>query len=419
MGDSIFINCSRLASAALSSALSEVPASTFASCSALLSITIPVGVHTIGPQAFFRCATLTRVNFPRSLTRVETLAFGYADALRNISIPSSAIVVEDAFVFSGCFRFLYTGGAHLVNCTLVCPEHYVPQYSLSSRCVLNALALAREENTMASALLLTVALPLLLILLFFFVLVNKLRFGEPLWEAKRIMFSLVLHVGDFLTDFIWWAARLNSTRFKLINSDYADGIIWSCLGVLIVTTLLTVYQLVRLTLRVHLEPSTSRRMECLTFLFEDFPMLGFQTLYWLTVGFTADILSLLTIAFTCINIVAFFLYVLSDRLGNQKLAECLVPNLEQAFGREQRGEQSLAQTYQNGTISLPPNAATTGTTEQNRLPRESPPHKQHGIVHINPVFAVDNGKNSHPTEGAPCTSGRTSMSNPNLQASSI
>jgi len=101
IGDSVFSDCTSLASIKIPGNVTSIGSSAFSSCSALREIELSDSVESIGSFAFSWCGSLTTIKFSNSLKRIDGYAFSNCTSLTSVRIPESVIKIGDK-VFSSC-----------------------------------------------------------------------------------------------------------------------------------------------------------------------------------------------------------------------------------------------------------------------------------------------------------------------------
>ena len=88
IGGSVFEDCSKLTSVAISNSVKSIGSRAFYNCKKLASITIPEQVTTIGVSAFYACDELTSITIPNSVAVIKEWAFSECDKLTAINVDS-------------------------------------------------------------------------------------------------------------------------------------------------------------------------------------------------------------------------------------------------------------------------------------------------------------------------------------------
>lgn len=95
LGQSLFYQCSQLASASLPSSVTQIPKGIFQNCKALTNIEIPDGVTRIDDNAFYGCSKLASLTLPQTLEEIGSDAFRTNSALTQISLPENLRIIGD------------------------------------------------------------------------------------------------------------------------------------------------------------------------------------------------------------------------------------------------------------------------------------------------------------------------------------
>ncbi len=111
IGESAFLNCSRLTSVTIPNSVSSIGECAFEGCSGLTSVTIPYSVTSIGDGAFHGCSGLTSIivesGNPVYDSRdncnaiIETVSNTLIYGSNNTVIPNSVTIIGD-YAFRGC-----------------------------------------------------------------------------------------------------------------------------------------------------------------------------------------------------------------------------------------------------------------------------------------------------------------------------
>ena len=179
IGNSAFVNCTRLQSIDIPNTVSNIGDYAFYGCSALTSISIPEGVPTIGDSAFYNCSALTSISIPKTVSYIGDNAFYNCSALPSISIPKTVSYIGDN-AFYNCRKLSaitipktmsYIGDWAFYNCNqlpaITIPEG-VPQigdgtfyqcYSLASVSIPNSVTYIGTGAFKDCKVLTSVALP--------------------------------------------------------------------------------------------------------------------------------------------------------------------------------------------------------------------------------------------------------------------
>ena len=88
IGDSAFINCTKLESISFPTALKTIGAYAFYNCDSLTNVVVPEGVTSIGEYAFADCDKLASITLPKSLKTLGTNALTADPALKDIFYQS-------------------------------------------------------------------------------------------------------------------------------------------------------------------------------------------------------------------------------------------------------------------------------------------------------------------------------------------
>lgn len=122
VGPGAFLRCSKLESARLSAALTDLADEMFCGCTALRNVTLPDGVRSIGRKAFAECASLPDAVLPDSVSTIGPKAFArtgitsvrvragveYGEGVFENCAQLRAVEIEDGVVtlpdgmFRGC-----------------------------------------------------------------------------------------------------------------------------------------------------------------------------------------------------------------------------------------------------------------------------------------------------------------------------
>ena len=101
IGNSVFKQCSSLASVTIPDSVTEIGDSAFQYCSSLSSVTIGNSVNSIGMYAFFECSSLSSVTIPNSVTKINGHAFLGCSSLSSVTIGDSVTSISNA-AFRDC-----------------------------------------------------------------------------------------------------------------------------------------------------------------------------------------------------------------------------------------------------------------------------------------------------------------------------
>ena len=101
IGDSCFLNCSRLTEISLPENIEYIGDKTFSGCTALKSITLSEKLTSIGRFAFENCTSLTCVTIPDSVTMLDGCAFTGCLALEMMVLGSGVKTISEE-AFGGC-----------------------------------------------------------------------------------------------------------------------------------------------------------------------------------------------------------------------------------------------------------------------------------------------------------------------------
>ena len=101
IGESAFVNCSRLQSIHIPEGVTSIGASAFAGCKKLKQLVLPSGLQEIPEQLCNLCEALDSVKLPAGLTVIPQKAFNGCTALRSIKIPNSVTNIGNN-AFSNC-----------------------------------------------------------------------------------------------------------------------------------------------------------------------------------------------------------------------------------------------------------------------------------------------------------------------------
>ncbi|MBQ5844805.1 MAG: leucine-rich repeat domain-containing protein [Alistipes sp.] len=105
IGNSVFKDCSSLASVTIPDSVTEIGDYAFQYCSNLSSVTIGNSVNSIGMYAFFECSSLSSVTIPNSVTEIKGHAFAYCSSLSSVTIGDSVTSIGYA-AFNDCSNLL-------------------------------------------------------------------------------------------------------------------------------------------------------------------------------------------------------------------------------------------------------------------------------------------------------------------------
>jgi hypothetical protein len=108
IGDSAFMNCTRLTSVTMPASITSIGSSAFDFCTSLMSAVLPVNVKSIGSYAFYYCTSLTSVTIPASVTSIGGYAFSSCAYLFSASFLGDAPSM-------GASVFDYAAGGFTVN----------------------------------------------------------------------------------------------------------------------------------------------------------------------------------------------------------------------------------------------------------------------------------------------------------------
>lgn len=100
IGDTVFMNSSRLESISLPENLIHIASGAFAYCKSLKQIQLPSSLEELGNSAFLDCSSLVKCNISQ-LSTIPEGAFSGCTSITDISIPSSIEKIGD-HAFLGC-----------------------------------------------------------------------------------------------------------------------------------------------------------------------------------------------------------------------------------------------------------------------------------------------------------------------------
>ena len=116
IGESAFMNCSRLTSIEFPNSITSIGYGVFAYCRSLTSVMIPNSVTSIGGRAFYSCRGLTSIELPNSVTRIGGDAFAYCTGLTFVTIGNSITSIGDhAFYNCSSLRYITIGDKEYVK----------------------------------------------------------------------------------------------------------------------------------------------------------------------------------------------------------------------------------------------------------------------------------------------------------------
>ena len=98
IGDSAFIDNSRLTSIQFPNSLFSISANAFKGCSSISTINLPEGIYSIGDSAFSGCSSLIEIILPEGLDSIGAYALANCSLLRSVTLPDSlSFIGENAF----------------------------------------------------------------------------------------------------------------------------------------------------------------------------------------------------------------------------------------------------------------------------------------------------------------------------------
>ncbi len=127
IGESAFIDCSRLTSVTIPNSVTRIGYEAFRACSGLTSIDIPDSVTSIAGRTFEGCSNLASVTIGSNVTSIGKAAFSWCSKLSSIKIGESVTIIgESAFSYCRSLKsiiipnnIITVGNAAFSNCILL------------------------------------------------------------------------------------------------------------------------------------------------------------------------------------------------------------------------------------------------------------------------------------------------------------
>jgi hypothetical protein len=170
--------------------------------------------------------------------------------------------------------------------------------------------------------------------LLFFVGMRSFYFGDSLWTIKWLVLQVFLHTTDYVTDVLWFHFQLSGKGFESeVGAPELDAVVISCLCFIVLSGLITAVRLWRLMFGYGIDAALAFRIQLATFLLEDVPLLAFQIVYFMVLGFDNSVLTITTLAFSVVALGGFVVLCISKlcccgRCDNNWCLKQLVPTSE-------------------------------------------------------------------------------------------